>query len=39
LGKNLAKKPITPSDFEIKENPRSRSSKLRIFEKTNEKKS
>ena len=31
LGKILSKKPITPSALEIKINPRSRSSKLRIF--------
>jgi 16S rRNA (cytosine1402-N4)-methyltransferase len=30
-GKPLTKKPITPSDEEIRENPRSRSAKLRIF--------
>ena len=29
----ITKKPITPSEAEIKENPRSRSSKLRIVEK------
>lgn len=32
-GKRLTKKPIKPSEKEIKENPRSRSSKLRIIEK------
>ncbi|AXX92573.1 16S rRNA (cytosine(1402)-N(4))-methyltransferase [Malaciobacter molluscorum LMG 25693] len=31
LGKIITKKPITPSKDEIKQNPRSRSSKLRIF--------
>jgi 16S rRNA (cytosine1402-N4)-methyltransferase len=31
FGENLFKKPLPPSDKEIKENPRSRSSKLRIF--------
>ncbi|RBQ26242.1 16S rRNA (cytosine(1402)-N(4))-methyltransferase RsmH [Arcobacter sp. CECT 9188] len=31
LGKIITKKPIIASDFEIKQNPRSRSSKLRIF--------
>ena len=31
LGKILTKKPITPTKEEIKRNPRSRSSKLRIF--------
>ncbi|RXK01000.1 16S rRNA (cytosine(1402)-N(4))-methyltransferase [Arcobacter sp. CECT 8986] len=31
LGKVITKKPITPSKDEIKQNPRSRSSKLRIF--------
>ncbi|MBS9782665.1 MAG: 16S rRNA (cytosine(1402)-N(4))-methyltransferase RsmH [Arcobacter sp.] len=31
LGKILTKKPIIPSKEEIKQNPRSRSSKLRIF--------
>ena len=29
----VSKKPIVPSDSEIKSNPRSRSAKLRIFEK------
>lgn len=33
LFKQLTKKPITPSDQEIKRNPRSRSAKLRIAEK------
>ncbi len=31
LGKLITKKPITPSKEEVKENPRSRSAKLRIF--------
>ena len=31
--KILTKKPITPNEEEIKENPRSRSAKLRIIEK------
>lgn len=31
IGKIITKKPITPSKNEIKENPRSRSSKMRIF--------
>ncbi|QKF82221.1 16S rRNA (cytosine(1402)-N(4))-methyltransferase [Halarcobacter ebronensis] len=31
LGKILTKKPITPTKEEIKKNPRSRSSKLRVF--------
>lgn len=31
LGKIITKKPIIPSALEIKQNPRSRSSKLRIF--------
>ncbi len=31
LGKILTKKPITPSTEEIKKNPRSRSSKMRVF--------
>ncbi len=31
LGKIITKKPITPTKEEIKQNPRSRSSKLRIF--------
>ncbi|MGM0519046.1 MAG: 16S rRNA (cytosine(1402)-N(4))-methyltransferase RsmH [Campylobacterota bacterium] len=31
LGKIVTKKPITPTQAEIKQNPRSRSSKLRIF--------
>ncbi|MEA3554326.1 MAG: 16S rRNA (cytosine(1402)-N(4))-methyltransferase RsmH [Campylobacterota bacterium] len=30
-GKNLTKKPIIPTPKEIKENPRSRSSKMRVF--------
>ncbi len=33
LGKRINKKPILPSEQEINENPRSRSSKLRILEK------
>ncbi len=33
IGKRITKKPITPGALEIKENPRSRSAKLRIFEK------
>jgi 16S rRNA (cytosine1402-N4)-methyltransferase len=33
LGKRITKKPIVPTKIEIKENPRSRSAKLRIFEK------
>ncbi|MFH1454986.1 MAG: 16S rRNA (cytosine(1402)-N(4))-methyltransferase RsmH [bacterium] len=32
-GKFINKKPITPSDEEISENPRSRSAKLRVIEK------
>ncbi len=32
-GKRITKKPITPTDTEIEENPRSRSAKLRIIEK------
>ena len=32
-GKSITKKPITPSEQEISENPRSRSAKLRIIEK------
>ncbi len=32
-GKIITKKPITPSDAELKENPRSRSAKLRIIQK------
>ncbi len=32
LGKVITKKPIVPSDEEMKTNPRSRSSKLRVFE-------
>lgn len=32
-GINLTKKPILPTEEEIKENPRSKSAKLRIFEK------
>ncbi len=34
LGKVITKKPIIPTEAEIAENPRSRSSKLRIIEKT-----
>lgn len=33
LGKNLSKEPILPSEAEINKNPKSRSAKLRIFEK------
>ncbi len=33
-GKNITRKPIIPSDEEIESNPRSRSAKLRVFEKT-----
>lgn len=33
LGKRITKKPYIPDEIEIKENPRSRSAKLRIFEK------
>lgn len=33
VGEVLTKKPITPGEAEIKENPRSRSAKLRIFKK------
>ncbi len=33
LGRRITKKPITPSDEEKEENPRSRSAKLRIIEK------
>ncbi len=33
IGKIITKKPITPTDAEISENPRARSAKLRIFEK------
>ncbi len=32
-GKVITKKPVIPSDEEIAENPRSRSAKLRVFEK------
>jgi len=31
LGKTLTKKPITPSEVEIRKNPRSRSAKMRVF--------
>ncbi|MFH1593853.1 MAG: 16S rRNA (cytosine(1402)-N(4))-methyltransferase RsmH [Candidatus Omnitrophota bacterium] len=34
LGRILTKKPISASDSEIMENPRSRSAKLRVFEST-----
>ncbi len=33
-GKTITRKPIIPSDDEIERNPRSRSAKLRVFEKT-----
>jgi 16S rRNA (cytosine1402-N4)-methyltransferase len=33
-GINPIKKPLTPTDAELQENPRARSAKLRIFEKT-----
>lgn len=33
-GKRLTKKPITPGEKEVAHNPRSRSAKLRIFQKT-----
>lgn len=33
LGTRITKKPIVPSSSEIKENPRSRSAKLRVFKK------
>lgn len=33
IGNVITKKPIIPDDAELKENPRSRSAKLRIFEK------
>lgn len=32
VGKRITKKPIAPTEEEVKENPRSRSAKLRIFE-------
>jgi 16S rRNA (cytosine1402-N4)-methyltransferase len=32
-GKKLTKKPVVPSDAELKENPRARSAKLRVIEK------
>lgn len=35
LGKILTKKPITAEDEELKENPRSRSAKMRAFEMSN----
>lgn len=35
VGKRVTKKPITPLEHEISENPRSRSAKLRIIEKLN----
>jgi 16S rRNA (cytosine1402-N4)-methyltransferase len=34
--KIVTKKPITPGDAELKANPRSRSAKLRVAEKTKE---
>mgnify|MGYP001609111026 CR=1 FL=1 len=33
LGKVLTKKPVVPDDLEIADNPRSRSAKMRVFEK------
>lgn len=33
-GRRLTKKPLTPSDEEVSKNPRSRSAKLRVIEKT-----
>jgi 16S rRNA (cytosine1402-N4)-methyltransferase len=33
LGIRITKKPISPSESELKENPRARSAKLRVFEK------
>jgi len=38
-GIRITKKPITPAQEEVKENPRARSAKLRIFEKHEKKKS
>lgn len=35
-GKLITKKPITPDEKEVRENPRSRSAKLRVLEKTND---
>lgn len=35
LAKIITKKPVTPTEAEVKENPRSRSAKLRIIEKIN----
>jgi len=32
-GRVITRKPILPSDEEMEENPRSKSAKLRIFEK------
>ncbi|MDP3646248.1 MAG: 16S rRNA (cytosine(1402)-N(4))-methyltransferase RsmH [bacterium] len=32
-GRRITKKPVTPSDMELQENPRSRSAKLRIIQK------
>ncbi|MCI0619715.1 16S rRNA (cytosine(1402)-N(4))-methyltransferase RsmH [Candidatus Wolfebacteria bacterium] len=34
MGRRVTKKPVTPSEKELAENPRSRSAKLRIFQKT-----
>ena len=36
VAKLINKKPITPSEEELKRNPRSRSAKLRVIEKTND---
>lgn len=35
IGEVLTKKPITPTDQELQDNPRARSAKLRIFQKHN----
>ena len=35
LGRIITKKPILPTEEEMKNNSRSKSAKLRIFEKTN----
>jgi 16S rRNA (cytosine1402-N4)-methyltransferase len=34
MGRVITRKPILPSDQEMEENPRSKSAKLRIFERT-----
>lgn len=37
VGRVITKRPVTPKEEEIRNNPRSRSARLRVFEKTREK--